>query len=72
MRQRTKLALAFCSDTAVLALDEPTSNLDNQGTDWYLNLVERFAQGRLVLVGSNQAHEYSFCKSEIQILDYKK
>ena len=40
MKQRLKLALAFCSDTPMLMLDEPTSNLDTQGIDWYLNLIE--------------------------------
>lgn len=72
MKQRTKLALAFCADTSILVLDEPTSNLDTQGTDWYLNLVEQFAKDRLVLVGSNQAYEYGFCQHQLNILDYKK
>lgn len=72
MKQRTKLALAFCADTPILVLDEPTSNLDTQGTDWYLSLVEKFAKNRLVLVGSNQAYEYSFCQHHLNILDYKK
>lgn len=72
MKQRTKLALAFCADTSILVLDEPTSNLDTQGTDWYLNLVEQFAKDRLVLVGSNQAYEYGFCQRQLNILDYKK
>ncbi len=71
MKQRTKLALAFCSQSAILALDEPTSNLDNQGTDWYLSLVDRFAKNRLVLVGSNQRYEYDFCEKQIYISDYK-
>ncbi|MFD2144923.1 ABC transporter ATP-binding protein [Mucilaginibacter antarcticus] len=31
MKQRLKLALAFCADTPILMLDEPTSNLDAQG-----------------------------------------
>lgn len=72
MKQRTKLALAFCADTPILALDEPTSNLDAQGTDWYLSLIEKYAENRLVLVGSNQAYEYDFCKHQLNILDYKK
>src|ERR1035437_3900080 len=42
MKQRLKLALAFCSDTPMLMLDEPTSNLDSQGVDWYLSLVQQF------------------------------
>lgn len=72
MKQRTKLALAFCTDTPILVLDEPTSNLDTQGTDWYLSLIETFTKDRLVLVGSNQPHEYDFCKYRLNISDYKK
>ena len=71
MKQRLKLALAFCSDTPLLLLDEPTSNLDNQGIEWYLNLVEQFAKGRLTIVCSNQEHEYSFCRHRLSISDYK-
>lgn len=72
MKQRLKLALAFCSDTPMLMLDEPTSNLDTQGVDWYLSLVERFAAGRLTIICSNQEHEYSFCKQHLNIVDYKQ
>ena len=72
MKQRLKLALAFCSDTPLLMLDEPTSNLDVQGVDWYLNLVQTFAAGRLTIICSNQEHEYSFCRQRLNISDYKK
>ncbi|WP_158825804.1 ABC transporter ATP-binding protein [Mucilaginibacter lacusdianchii] len=71
MKQRVKLALAFGSDTAVLMLDEPTSNLDTQGVDWYLKLVQQYAQDRLTIVCSNQAHEYSFCTQQLSITNYK-
>jgi ABC-type multidrug transport system ATPase subunit len=71
MKQRLKLALAFCSDTAVLMLDEPTSNLDVQGVNWYLQLVQQYAANRLTIVGSNQEHEYSFCTSRLVITEYK-
>lgn len=72
MKQRLKLALAFCSDTPLLMLDEPTSNLDKQGVEWYLGLVQQFAKGRLTIVCSNQEHEYSFCENRLDISDYKK
>jgi ABC-type multidrug transport system ATPase subunit len=72
MKQRLKLALAFCSDTPMLMLDEPTSNLDTQGVDWYLGLVQQFAADRLTIICSNQLHEYSFCKHQLNITDYKK
>jgi ABC-type multidrug transport system ATPase subunit len=71
MKQRLKLALAFCAATPLLMLDEPTSNLDNQGIDWYLQLVDQFTNGRMLIVCSNQEHEYSFCKQQLHITDYK-
>ncbi len=71
MKQRLKLALAFCADTPMLMLDEPTSNLDTQGIDWYLSLVEKFSEKRLTIVCSNQEHEYSFCENRLSIADYK-
>lgn len=71
MKQRLKLALAFCADTPMLMLDEPTSNLDTQGIDWYLSLIEKFSEGRLTIVCSNQEHEYSFCDNRLSIADYK-
>lgn len=71
MKQRVKLAIALCSDTPILLLDEPTANLDKQGISWYLELVERFASNRLVIVCSNQEHEYQFCDHQFQVTDYK-
>lgn len=71
MKQRTKLALAFCSDTPVLLLDEPTANLDNQGILWYKTFVQEFTAERIVIVCSNQEHEYEFCPTLLNITDYK-
>nr|MCS3814452.1 ABC-type multidrug transport system ATPase subunit [Mucilaginibacter sp. X4EP1] len=71
MKQRLKLALAFCADTPMLMLDEPTSNLDLQGVDWYLSLVQKFAQNRLTIICSNQEHEYNFSDEQLSIVDYK-
>ena len=72
MKQRTKLALAICSDTPLLLLDEPTSNLDSQAITWYQDLIARFAAERTVIVCSNQEHEYEFCLHHLSLSDYKQ
>lgn len=71
MKQRAKLALACFSDTPMLLLDEPTTNLDQAGVAWYEQAVADTSQGRLVVVCSNIEREYRFCDHHIQIMDYK-
>lgn len=71
MKQRVKLVLALCSDTPVLLLDEPTSNLDEEGIAWYHQLINKFTNNRLVIVCSNQLHEYNFCDEMLEVKNYK-
>ena len=68
MKQRLKLAQAFFSDTPVLLLDEPTTNLDADGIGLYIELVRDYTDGRLLIVSSNDPMEYSFCTN---VLDMK-
>jgi ABC-type multidrug transport system ATPase subunit len=72
MKQRVKLILAFLSDTPLLLLDEPTTNLDQAGTDWYLNLIHEFSKNRTVIICSNlQQLETGFCTGKLFIEDFK-
>ena len=72
MKQRVKLALACCSDSQILFLDEPTSNLDTSGEAWYLDIVKATAApNRLLIIGSNQEKEYNFCDEKFNITSYK-
>ena len=71
MKQRLKLALALCSDASLILLDEPGTNLDAQGQEWYLQLVDQLAADRLLIVASNVKADLSFCDQELNILDYK-
>lgn len=71
MKQRLKLALAVCSDTPVLLLDEPATNLDVQGVEWYKNLISEYAAERLVVIASNDPHDAAFCGLHLNILEYK-
>lgn len=71
MKQRVKLAQAIFSDTSIVLLDEPCSNLDTKGIDLYHSLIAGYCQERLVIVCSNDEVEYSFCKEVISVLDFK-
>ena len=72
MKQRVRLVLAILSNTPLLLLDEPTSNLDKKGIEWYKQLMSEYCSERIVMVCSNhQQHEYEFCKNEIVIEKYK-
>lgn len=72
MKQRVKLVLACCSDSLFVLLDEPTSNLDTEGENWYLDLVSKTkTAARLFIVCSNQEKEYGFCDEKLLIADYK-
>lgn len=72
MKQRLKLILALCSDTPIVLLDEPTTNLDEQGIAWYRNLIQQYSHNRLLIIASNVEHDYDFCDKQIDILRYKK
>lgn len=73
MKQRVKLVLACCSKSDIVLLDEPMSNLDTAGEDWYLSLIQRtIGENRILIIGSNQEKEYSFCDEQINILSYKE
>lgn len=71
MKQRLKLAQAFFSNTTVLLLDEPTTNLDADGIAVYKNLWEEHTTNRLVIVSSNDKNEYENCETVISLSDYK-
>lgn len=72
MKQRLKLALAICSQSDMILLDEPTSNLDQQGISWYRQLIEQYTRDRLLIVASNAEVDFDFCRERIAIPDYKK
>lgn len=72
MKQRVKLGLAIYSKTPILLLDEPLSNLDEKGMNWYANIIKKTKEDRIVLVCSNNFEkEFFFCEKEINIENYK-
>jgi ABC-2 type transport system ATP-binding protein len=72
MKQRVKLAQAIFTDTPVLLLDEPCTNLDEEGIALYHELIKNYSEDRIVIVSSNDIQEYQFCNERINILGYKR
>lgn len=71
MKQRAKLAQAIFSDTPILLLDEPCTNLDEAGVQLYQHLMEKYIQNRLVIISSNNPQEYVGCTQTLNVADYK-
>jgi ABC-type multidrug transport system ATPase subunit len=71
MKQRIKLAQAIFSNVPLLLLDEPCTNLDLTGIDLYHKLIDTYCSNKTIVVSSNDVNEYSFCKTKINIVDYK-
>lgn len=71
MKQRVKLAQCIFSDTAIVLLDEPCTNLDAEGIALYNQLIKEHCEKRMVIVSSNDHHEYEFCKEKLDIMNWK-
>ena len=72
MKQRLKLALAILSDTPLLLLDEPASNLDAQAIVWFRDLLRQHLEGRTLVVASNrQPAEHDLCDRDLEIERWK-
>jgi ABC-type multidrug transport system ATPase subunit len=71
MKQRVKLAQCIFSDSAIVLLDEPCTNLDTDGIDLYHRLINEHCKERLVIVSSNDEVEYRFCREKISMSEYK-
>jgi len=73
MKQRVRIGLAVLSDTECILLDEPVSNLDKKGIEWYQNIIDVERSNRTIIVASNHTKaEYYFCDEKLNIEDYKK
>jgi len=71
MKQRLKLGLAICSDTSLLLLDEPTSNLDEASIAWYQAFLNQFTDNRLVIIASNEKRDIEHCTKRLNIMEFK-
>jgi ABC-type multidrug transport system ATPase subunit len=67
MKQRIRLAFAVYTLSDLLILDEPTSNLDEDGVAWFHEVLSQFGKGRTVVIASNVRDDVRGCQDEIRL-----
>jgi ABC-type multidrug transport system ATPase subunit len=71
MKQRVKLAQAIFSNTPILLLDEPCTNLDVTGYELYHQLIQKYCLDKMIVISSNDENEIGFCTERISMNDLK-
>lgn len=72
MKQRLKFIFALLHNPQLIILDEPTSNLDNDGKEKVYELIKEEAKSDIVIIASNEDSDLQLCKETINIENYKR
>ncbi len=73
MQQRVRLAMAFISKPKILLLDEPSSNLDEEGIQTLFRKLDRYSiDGSIVIIATNDEREKNLAAREIVLEPFKK
>jgi len=67
MKQRLKYVLALEHSPAILLLDEPTSNLDEDGISAVRSVVAGYGKSGVLVVATNDAVEAAWCSRELKV-----
>jgi ABC-type multidrug transport system ATPase subunit len=68
MKQRVRLLFALNADVPVVLLDEPVSNLDRTGIEWFHRIVKELPQETLLIICSNHVpEELELCTRQIDL-----
>jgi len=71
MKQRVKFIFALMHSPQLLILDEPTSNLDDEGKNSVYELVKEEGQTNIVLIASNEKHDLEVCSDIVYLEKFK-
>jgi len=68
--------LAYLSNnkqkSRALILDEPTTNLDEEGKAWFQSLLKSHLNNRTLVIATNEKEDLALVDSKLNIMDYKK
>jgi heme exporter protein A len=67
MKQRLKYAAALIHEPRILLLDEPTSNLDEEGKALVHRAIETQKNRGIVIIATNEREELSLCETVLTI-----
>lgn len=71
MLQRVRIGLAVLAESDLCILDEPTSNLDQEGFEWYAALLKKYRDRGALIIASNEERDFVFSDQSLDIMDFK-
>lgn len=71
MKQRMKFIFALMHSPELVILDEPTSNLDEEGKNTVYKIIEREGKQNIVIVASNEKTDLALCGETILLEKFK-
>lgn len=71
MKQRLKFIFALMHSPSLIILDEPTSNLDEEGKNSVYELIKEEGLKNIVIVASNESQDLSLCSEVIDLKNFK-
>jgi heme exporter protein A len=71
MKQRLKLAFAIINNPPLLLMDEPRTNLDEEGISVVYNIAEEQKERGILILATNEKEDNELCDSRLNIEEYK-
>lgn len=72
MKQRMKFIFAMMHSPSLLILDEPTSNLDEEGKNSVYEIVKEESKKSIVIIASNEKSDLDMCNEVVYLEKYKE
>lgn len=71
MKQRLKFIFALMHSPQLIILDEPTSNLDDEGKEVVYQLIKDEGNKNIVVIASNEERDLLLCNEIIKLENFK-
>ncbi len=67
MKQRLKYAFALLNKPEILFVDEPRSNLDDQGIQTIYNIFEQQKKDKILIIATNESEDLKFADMQVDL-----